>query len=263
MATSGSGSRRRPTTKTRPTAGAKAPKAPQRSRSNVGSAANRRAAPPARASTGTEASVRGSHYHHGDLRNALLAATEQLLDEVGLEGFTLREVARRAGVSHGAPAHHFDDVRGLLSEFTAESFARLASAMAERRAAADADGIEQLIATGVAYVDFALGNRARFQLMFRSDRLDPACESLLGSGDASYGHLAACIAAIAAEDGVGATPQLLADRAALAWSIVHGFATLALDNRNFAAQTGGSRVRALALVEALLRMTRPAFTSAR
>lgn len=206
---------------------------------------------------------RASAYHHGDLRNALLAATELLLDEAGLEGFTLREVARRAGVSHGAPAHHFGDVRGLLSAFTGESFARLAAAMAERRAAAAAGGFEQLVATGVAYVDFALGHRARFQLMFRSDRLDPACEPLIAAGDASYGHLVACIAAIAAEDGGRAPPRLLADRAALAWSIVHGFATLALDNQNFAAHTGGSRARALAMIETLLRMARPGFTDAR
>src|SRR5690606_36808708 len=78
----------------------------------------------------------GAGYHHGDLRRALLAATEELLEAEGIEAFTLREVARRAGVSHGAPAHHFGDVRGLLSEFTAESFAQLSAAMRRRRARA-------------------------------------------------------------------------------------------------------------------------------
>src|SRR5690606_5659937 len=78
----------------------------------------------------------GGAYHHGDLRRALLTATEELLEAEGLEGFTLREVARRAGVSHGAPAHHFGDVRGLLSEFTAQSFEQLSATMRRRRARA-------------------------------------------------------------------------------------------------------------------------------
>ena len=58
-------------------------------------------------------------YHHGDLKEALLAAAESVLDDHGLQGFTLRECARRAGVSHAAPKHHFGDVRGVLTEVAA------------------------------------------------------------------------------------------------------------------------------------------------
>lgn len=199
-------------------------------------------------------------YHHGDLRNALLAATEALLEEAGVERFTLREVARRAGVSHGAPAHHFGDVTGLLSAFTAESFAQLAAAMAARRAAAPSDPFEQLIATGAAYVDYALSNRARFQLMFRSDRLDHGHAPLAAAGARSYGHLVECIAALARESGGSDTRQ--AERTALAWSIVHGFATLMIDNRAFASQLRGDKSAALERLEALLRRSRPAFVEA-
>lgn len=74
---------------------------------------------------------RTSSYHHGALREALLKAAEAVLLEHGVEGFTLRECARRAQVSHGAPAHHFGDVRGLLSEFTAVSFEQLDALMSE------------------------------------------------------------------------------------------------------------------------------------
>lgn len=200
-------------------------------------------------------------YHHGDLRNALLAATESLLTEAGLEGFTLREVARRARVSHGAPAHHFGDVRGLLSEFTAESFAQMADAMATRRAASAPAAFEQLVATGVAYVDYALSHRARFQLMFRSDRLDPGNPNLIEAGSRSYGHLRDCIKALAHEN--GAPADRLAEPTALAWSMVHGFATLMVENERFAAQAGGDHGRALAMVEAMLALSRPAFVKRR
>lgn len=199
-----------------------------------------------------------SSYHHGDLRAALLAATDALLTEAGLEGFTLREVARRAGVSHGAPAHHFGDVRGLLSAYTAEGFAQLAAAIARRRAAASPAPFDQLIASGIAYVDYALSHRARFQLMFRSDRLDPGCAPLAEAGDHAYGQLVACIARI--DPGTDADAEARrARKVALAWSLVHGYATLMLDNRHFAAHAQGDRDRALAMAESLLRSARPAF----
>lgn len=197
-------------------------------------------------------------YHHGDLANALMIAAEALLKEAGLEGFTLREVARRAGVSHGAPAHHFGDARGLLSALAAQSFAQLAGAMAARRAAAAAEPFEQLVATGLAYVDYALAHRARFQLMFRSDRLDPAHAALVEGGARTYAHLIDCIAAL------DSGPDRDADarrqqKTALAWSIVHGYASLLLDSREFAAQVATSRARALATLEAMLRRNREAF----
>ncbi len=197
-------------------------------------------------------------YHHGDLRNALLAATDAVLTEAGLEGFTLREVARRAGVSHGAPAHHFGDVRGLLSAYAAEGFAQLATAMAQLRAAASPRPSDQLIATGVAYVDYALAHRARFQLMFRSDRLDPGFMPLAESGGQAYGHLVDCIArADPGTDGDALARRLR--KTALAWSLVHGYATLMLDSRAFAAHAHGDRAQALAMVESLLRSAQPAF----
>ena len=65
-----------------------------------------------------------SAYHHGDLRTALLDAGDTVLAEHGLRGFTLRECARRAGVSHAAPKHHFSDVRGFLTAIAAREIGR-------------------------------------------------------------------------------------------------------------------------------------------
>jgi len=196
-------------------------------------------------------------YHHGDLPRALLDAAESMLAETGVDGFTLRECARRAGVSHGAPAHHFGDVRGLLTEFTAESFEQLAASMQRQRHAAPADAFSQLVAVGLAYVDYALAHRARFQLMFRSDRLAQGTPRLRAASAASYGHLLETMRLVA--ESAGAPGALLQEKVALAWSIVHGFATLMLDNALFAAPTQGRPKQTLALVRRLLEMSRDAF----
>src|ERR1700722_18212242 len=68
-------------------------------------------------------------YHHGRLKQALVSAGRALLEQRGLEGFTLRECARRARVSHAAPAHHFDTVGDLLAEIAAQGFDDLTAAM--------------------------------------------------------------------------------------------------------------------------------------
>ena len=197
-------------------------------------------------------------YHHGDLRRALLAATEELIAAAGVEGFTLREVARRAGVSHGAPAHHFGDVRGLLSEFTAESFAQLVSTMRRRRAEAAPGAFDELVATGLGYVEYALTHPARFQLMFRSDRLDWSRPPLADAAQDAFGELVDCMGRVSRD--AGAPSALDADKVALAWSIVHGFATLAIDNRGFAERvSGGSTTNALDTLRRLLESSRPAF----
>jgi AcrR family transcriptional regulator len=197
-------------------------------------------------------------YHHGDLRRALLDATEALLNDAGIEGFTLREVARRAGVSHGAPAHHFGDVRGLLSTFAAESFTGMTALMKHHRERAGANPFDQLVAVGTAYIEYALAHRARFQMMFRSDRLDPNHPPLAAAGAEAYGQLLDCIGLIARE--ISAPDFAVQEKTALAWSLVHGYATLLIDNEKFAAQaTGGHATRALGLLEAMLRLSRPAF----
>lgn len=162
-------------------------------------------------------------YHHGDLHTALLDAADSILQEKGVEGFSLRECARRAGTSHAAPAHHFGDAQGLLSEFAALGFERMVAMMRSGRAGAGPDPWEQLRATGRAYIDFALANRSAFQLMFRADRLDPVHERLRQGRAAAFSELRSSLAAL--HGGTAPLPQLT-----LAWSAVHGFATLMLEN---------------------------------
>lgn len=131
---------------------------------------------------------REARYHHGDLRAALLDAGEAELAEKGYAGFTLRGTAKRAGVSHAAPAHHFRDANALLTALAARGFARLSAAMQTAQAVVAPDPEAQLVASGIGYFQFGLENPALLQLMFgpaRPERKDPA---LRRSGEACFGE---------------------------------------------------------------------------
>jgi AcrR family transcriptional regulator len=169
-------------------------------------------------------------YHHGDLREALVRAAEELLEEVGPDRLSLREVARRAGVSHAAPAHHFRDLAGLLSEVATSGFERLAGALGDAAAAARAVGEDELSATGPAYVSFAREHPGIFQLMFRSQAIDMSAPHLDAASSAAFGAFAAAAHA-SGEDGSGG--DAVHHMAALVrnWSVVHGLAFLAIDGR--------------------------------
>ncbi len=190
----------------------------------------------------------GRPYHHGDLPAALLEAALQILERDGIAGLTLRAVARRAGVSHMAPAHHFGDLGGLLSELAALGFRRFGGALGE------AAGPDRLDAMGEAYVAFARANPALFLLMFRSERLDPARPSLADAlARASTLLTQAAGGFVAGEE--QPTLAQVAD-AVRAWSMVHGFAMLLLDGRLDATLSSLSRhdgVGAEALLRAVLR----------
>ncbi|WP_395702166.1 TetR/AcrR family transcriptional regulator [Aquabacterium sp.] len=166
-------------------------------------------------------------YHHGALRDALIAATESLIAERGAHGFSLREVARRSGVSPSAPAHHFGDAAGLLAAVARLAFDQLTEALQAGNARGGDDPLERLCEQGVGYVGFALAWPGRFALMFRADLLR-SDEALAASADAAYGVL---------EDGIrdlfalprGAPLDTAQEHALRAtWSMVHGFAHLML-----------------------------------
>jgi len=169
-------------------------------------------------------------YHHGDLRQALIDAAESMLQQQGLEAFTLRECARRAGVSHAAPAHHFGDARGLLSACAASGLDRLADTIDGYLSLTPAgDTTARLRAVGQAYIDFALANRALFQLMFRRDRLNPQDEALRAAGKRVGDALRDAIDAVLAERKLPTAER--GQRILLAWSLVHGYVTLVLEQQ--------------------------------
>lgn len=170
-----------------------------------------------------------SAYHHGDLREALLAAAEQELIEKGTEGFTLRGAAKRAGVSHAAPAHHFRDTSDLLTALAAVAAKRFYRGMKERQERAAKDPRSQFIASGQGYVEFALANPALFDLMLGSRRPDFTAEAFTKPSSEAFQVLVDGIAGLR-----GANPlETAAGRADVltAWSLVHGVAKLLIAGR--------------------------------
>ena len=164
-------------------------------------------------------------YHHGDLRRTLLDASLALLEEEGLAALSLREVARRAGVTHQAPYHHFADRAALLGALAEEGFALLFEAMrAEQDRAHRAPGA-QLAAAGRGYVQFALGHPAHFRLMFRPELSEGGPAP--ASGAPAYDLL---VGAVRAAQESGEAPRKDAEtQVALCWSAAHGLASLLLD----------------------------------
>src|SRR2546430_17499265 len=103
-------------------------------------------------------------YHHGDLRRAVLDAALDVIETSGPAALSLRDLARRAGVSHAAPAHHFRDKRGLLTAVAAEGYRRLAGSLGTTYGAT-----QDLAEVGVAYARVAVEERPYFEGMFRPD----------------------------------------------------------------------------------------------
>jgi AcrR family transcriptional regulator len=169
-------------------------------------------------------------YHHGDLRQQLLNVTEQIILERGVDGFTLREAARRAGVSPAAPAHHFKDAKGLLTEVAILGFRDFGDAL-DAADGASTDPAQRLHAQARAYVHFALQHPARFQLMFHGDKLDTENAEFQQVSRRAYSVLDRAIHA-ATDTPVDRelTPEgyglLLA-----VWSAVHGYSHLVLEWR--------------------------------
>jgi len=180
-------------------------------------------------------------YHHGNLREALLNAALRLISEVGPTAFTLREVARRAGVSHNAPYRHFKDRDELMAAVSTQGYEELTRALLDA-GEQESGSLARLKAAGLAYVKFALRRPEHFTVMFDAPASKPSeklcfnpakmktkypqvAEAAEQSFRTLMNYVAAC-----QQDGVlpsGDTKEL----ALLAWSVVHGIAKLAITGR--------------------------------
>ncbi|ESQ74139.1 TetR/AcrR family transcriptional regulator [Asticcacaulis sp. AC402] len=167
-------------------------------------------------------------YHHGELRQALINATEQILTERGLEGFSMREAARRAGVSAAAPAHHFGDTRGLLTAVATAGFLELQAALREANTQGG-DRTARIQAQARAYIRFGVAHPARFDLMWRCEALNRADPAYLSASVGAFSLLHEVITgvAVSAEQLCDVAKPGIDVRAVAAWSLVHGFTTLA------------------------------------
>jgi AcrR family transcriptional regulator len=169
-------------------------------------------------------------YHHGDLRSALILAAERLLIDQGSWTFTLREVARAAGVSHNAPYNHFADKRALLDTLAIRAFDALrASLTAAIARAKDTDVATKIEAAAISYVLFAVDQPARFRLMFSAELSQSKSSDMDVATAAAFGELKMLITAGVANGELCGDP--LDTHALSAWSLVHGLSSLILDRR--------------------------------
>jgi AcrR family transcriptional regulator len=171
---------------------------------------------------------KGAAYHHGDLRRAVIDAAVTVIARDGTDGLSLRDLARRLGVSHQAPYRHFADKDALLAAIAADGFARLTRAL---RAGPDpsAAPIAGLIEAGVTYVKFALDAPAYYRVMFATAASPHGAAPRDRETDTSFAVLSY---GIERGKAAGVLPDVpTRDIAVLAWTVVHGLAMLGIDGK--------------------------------
>jgi AcrR family transcriptional regulator len=184
-------------------------------------------------------------YHHGDLRAALLKAAEEIIRTSGLEALTLRACARKAGVSHGAPAHHFGNVTGLLTELAADGFERLAEAMEPAKVK---HAIDDLEASGLGYIQFAMKWPEHFRVMWHSELLDQQSPRLRLARERGEQILRDALIQANQHWTKPLSEDELEARFATAWCCVHGYASLWVE--------GSRKSRSLSEARRMLRVLR-------
>jgi len=166
-------------------------------------------------------------YHHGNLCEVLLEKAVEVIRDDGIGALSLRAVARRAGVSHGAPAHHFGDKAGLLTALATRSMERFATTLSEASREAGDSELDRLRAIGRAYVRFAAENPAQFSIVTRFELIRSGDAEFAASYQATFDLVKDAVCAAQREGW-----RRSMDPTALVitcWSAVHGLATLYLD----------------------------------
>jgi len=169
-------------------------------------------------------------YHHGDLRRALIDTALSMVTEEGAWNFTLREVARRAGVSHMAPYNHFEDKSALLAEVAALGFQSLRQTLEAAARGQPRSARQAFAGIAAAYVRFGVEHPAHYRLMFGAELAEKArYPALQAASDSTFAVLTGVLERGHASGQV--RRGVVRDQALAAWSLVHGLTTLVLDQR--------------------------------
>lgn len=164
-------------------------------------------------------------YHHGNLRDALMAAAMEILSTEGLSALSLRTLAKYTGVTQAAPYSHFRDKEDLLAAIAEKGFQQLALKMAEEATGAQSvqARIEKLV---TSYIHFALQNKALFSVMFGRELADmKKYPTLAMTAGKSYSLFSAALSKLpnSSEDTRFTTVAI--------WSLCHGLTTLIIDEK--------------------------------
>ncbi len=175
---------------------------------------------------------RARPYHHGDLSKALISEAASLVETEGVAALTLRELARRLGVSHAAPTSHFADKDALLGALAAQGFEELANALTAAKdgtRATRGTAAARLREIGRAYVRFALEKPGHYRVMFGRGWKTHLPAGLAHHGDRAYALLEEAVTAALPTGRSATMPERVREAVFLAWSVVHGAAMLLLD----------------------------------
>jgi AcrR family transcriptional regulator len=183
-----------------------------------------------------------------DLRRTVLDASLELIEAEGLAALSMREVARRAGVSHQAPYHHFGDREGILAALAADGFTQLHSDM-QKAIASTKSRSKRIEAVGNAYIEFALKYPGYFKIMFRSELVDlDRFDDVRKIADETFALVTTVVEPAGTSRGAN-DPQLVS---ITAWAIAHGIATLLLEgklSRRFGKRRSAQRAGAAAVLK--------------
>ncbi|MGC2401042.1 MAG: TetR/AcrR family transcriptional regulator [Acidobacteriaceae bacterium] len=163
-------------------------------------------------------------YHHGDLRGALMRTALLLIEQHGVQGLALSDAARLSGVSVAAPYRHFKDKEALLADIATEGFALFRNALARAMESHPGDGVKRLVEMGVAYVEFALDHPSHFKVMWEGVVPKDKYPQLRQAAHQAYLLLQQAVLDLLPKSSPARQQALIV----AAWSIAHGYATLAL-----------------------------------
>lgn len=195
----------------------------------------------------------GRPYHHGDLRRVVIETAMDMLQENRGWQFTLREVARRAGVSHAAPYKHFPDKAALLAELAMIGFDQLREALTAAQPPAAVSLRDEFVAMAHAYVGFGTANPALYRLMFGADDGKPADVHLSERALGAFGVLLEMLERGQAAGALRKRP--IQGQAAACWAQMHGVTLLTIDRLLLPEKVGPNALDATlaTLLEGLLQ----------
>jgi AcrR family transcriptional regulator len=182
-------------------------------------------------------------YHHGDLRAHLIETVRQLVEEKGVDGFSISQAARIAGVSSAAPYKHFHDKMEIVRAVALEGMRRLGAAMSSAADSASAANFGKINAVGQSYVNFARAEPGVFRLMFGLTETHAGDPDIMCTGQETYGIVLREVAA-AMPDGTSEGDVQL--RSYLLWTFVHGHSFLQIDGKVDAATMAASEDQLIA-----------------